>query len=195
MDALSQAIESYWSVRSTEESKRTARAAIRTITDHLQEAVHHPTNTSRFALAKASHLAGRAINVTRTTAPHALSYPLTSHFGVPHGQAVSLTLPHFLIFNYGVTGRDLVDQRGVAYVEDTLTQISRDLGCRTVRDASIKLQNIMRNVGLATTFAELHVDKGRAIQLVLDEMNTERLANNPRTPTYLLMKSMLDAIA
>src|SRR5207248_4789041 len=93
MDALSQAIESYWSIHSTEESKGYAREAIRIIVDQLPKAVNEPTNDSRLAMARASHLAGKAINVTRTTAPHALSYALTSRFGVPHGQAVSLTLP------------------------------------------------------------------------------------------------------
>ena len=48
----------------------------------------------------ASNLAGKAINISKTTAPHAISYPFTSHFGISHGHAVSLTLNEFLKFNY-----------------------------------------------------------------------------------------------
>ena len=40
--------------------------------------------------------AGKAINITRTTVPHALSYTLTSKYGYPHGHAVALTFPFFL---------------------------------------------------------------------------------------------------
>lgn len=42
-----------------------------------------------------ANLAGQAINITRTTAPHAMSYTLTSKFGYPHGHAVALTFPYF----------------------------------------------------------------------------------------------------
>ncbi len=91
MDALSQAIESYWCVNSTDESKDFAREAIGRIVPHIREAVHAASDEPRLAVAQGAHLSGKAINITRTTAPHALSYALTSRFGVPHGQAVSLT--------------------------------------------------------------------------------------------------------
>ena len=48
----------------------------------------------------AANLSGEAISISKTTAPHALSYPFTSYFGIPHGHAVSLTLNKFLKFNF-----------------------------------------------------------------------------------------------
>ena len=51
-------------------------------------------------MSYASMLSGRAINITKTTSPHAISYPFTSIFGIPHGHAASLTLDKFLVFNY-----------------------------------------------------------------------------------------------
>ena len=48
----------------------------------------------------AANLSGKAINISKTIAPHAVSYPFTSYFGISHGHAVSLTLNKFLIFNY-----------------------------------------------------------------------------------------------
>ena len=41
----------------------------------------------------ASNLAGKAINITTTTAPHAMSYKLTSLYSLPHGHAVAICLP------------------------------------------------------------------------------------------------------
>ena len=48
----------------------------------------------------AANLSGRAISISKTTAPHAVSYPFTSFFNISHGHAVSLTLNKFLMFNY-----------------------------------------------------------------------------------------------
>ena len=46
----------------------------------------------------ASNLAGKAINISKTTLPHR-SYPFTNLFNISHGKAVSLFLRIFL-FNY-----------------------------------------------------------------------------------------------
>ena len=45
----------------------------------------------------ASNLAGKAINISKTTGPHAVSYPFSAMFGIDHGHAVSLTLENFFI--------------------------------------------------------------------------------------------------
>ena len=47
-----------------------------------------------------ANLSGKAISISKTTAPHAVSYPFTSYFGINHGHAVSLTLNKFLKYNY-----------------------------------------------------------------------------------------------
>ena len=56
----------------------------------------------------AANLSGKAINISKTTAPHAVSYPFTSYFGVSHGHAVSLTLNKFyyLIIKYHNCSQD-----------------------------------------------------------------------------------------
>ena len=55
-------------------------------------------NTSKMCFA--ANLSGSAISISKTTAPHAISYPFTSLFGISHGHAVSLTLEKFLAFNF-----------------------------------------------------------------------------------------------
>lgn len=194
IDALCQAIESYWSILSTDESKIYAREAIGLIIQHLSRAVHNPSDDARLAMARAAHLAGKAINITKTTAPHALSYALTSWFGVPHGQAVGLTLPHFLVFNYQVSQDDLLDRRGVKYVKTTLEEINECLGCSGIDESKARIHELMKQIGLATTFAELQVDKKKAIAKVVEEVNVERLINNPRRVTQLKLQEILEAL-
>jgi len=41
-------------------------------------------------MLKAANFSGKAINIARTNAPHALSYFFTSKFKIPHGIAVSI---------------------------------------------------------------------------------------------------------
>ena len=48
----------------------------------------------------ASNLAGKAINISKTTAPHAASYPFTSLFDISHGHAVGLFFEKFFKFNF-----------------------------------------------------------------------------------------------
>ena len=112
MDALCQAVESYWSIKSGEESKAFASASIRLINANIVRAVNAPDADSRLAMAQAANLSGKAINITRTTAPHAISYPMTSYFGIPHGHAAVLTLPAMLEYIAAVNDNDLLDSRG-----------------------------------------------------------------------------------
>ena len=93
LDALCQAIESVWSINSTDLSTQYASQAIIMILDNFEEYIQGSNNNLR-KIMKASHLAGRAINVTRTSAPHAMSYKLSSMYKISHGHAVALTLPY-----------------------------------------------------------------------------------------------------
>ena len=53
----------------------------------------------RKQLLRASNLAGLAFSNTQTAAAHSISYPLTLHYGIPHGIASSMTLIPLLHIN------------------------------------------------------------------------------------------------
>ncbi|WP_167754067.1 iron-containing alcohol dehydrogenase [Amycolatopsis nivea] len=91
-DTLAHAVESLWSIRATEQSRDHAEAALGKVIPILREAGEVPTAAERDLLCEAATLAGRAIDITRTTAAHALAYPLTVHLGVPHGLACAMHL-------------------------------------------------------------------------------------------------------
>ena len=84
MDALAQAIESHWAVSATDESRQYADKSIQLSLQYLEQAVIHPDTVSRSGMAEAAYWAGRAINISKTTLCHALSYSLTSLYGYPH---------------------------------------------------------------------------------------------------------------
>lgn len=93
LDALCQAIESYWSKRSSEMSRTYSAEAIRAIASNA-EAYLAGDAKAAWEIMRAANLAGKAINLTTTTAPHAMSYKLTSMYGIPHGHAVAMGMPH-----------------------------------------------------------------------------------------------------
>jgi len=92
LDALCQAIESWWSRKATPESIEYSQNAIKLIFENMDSYLKNECDGNKNMLV-ASNLAGKAINITTTTAPHAMSYKLTSLYGLPHGHAVALCLP------------------------------------------------------------------------------------------------------
>ena len=194
MDAFAQAVESYWSIHSTEASQGYARRAIQLVLGHLACAVTAPDRRHRRAMSKAAHLAGRAINITKTTAAHAVSYPLTSHYGVPHGHAVGLTLGEFLLYNSGVSDDDVADPRGAEHVREAIDDIVRLMGCESAEGGRQRIRSLMRTVGLATDLGSLGIRDENALELVVRHANVERMVNNPRTLDAHRLGGILDAI-
>jgi alcohol dehydrogenase class IV len=195
LDALAQAMESLWSVNSTEETATWAREAVDLAFRALPAVVQQPSADSRYALCRASHLAGKAIDVTKTTAPHALSYAMTAHFGVPHGHAVALTLGEMLVFNDAVTDRDVTDPRGPARVRGATREVAQLLGCGSAEAARDQLTDLIGAVGLEARLGSLGIEKAADFALLRDDVNVERLQNNPRALTPRDIEALLGRIA
>lgn len=108
LDAICQAIESYWSKYTNPLVQEIAYRAIELIIENLRSAIDHPNDIKvRENLCKASVLAGLAFSQTRTTACHSISYPLTMLYGIPHGLAASITLEPVAKINKGHFPYDL----------------------------------------------------------------------------------------
>lgn len=195
MDALSQAVESYWCINSTDESKNYAKEAIKLAMSNLSDAVNSPSERSRGAMAKAAHLAGKAINISRTTSCHAISYPITSFFNVPHGHAVALTLGQMLIYNSRVAENDLLDKRGVDYVKTIIDEIVNLIGAGNAEEASGKISNLMKEIGLSTRLSELGIKTKKDIDTIIKNgFDPTRVKNNPRKLTENELRKILEEI-
>lgn len=97
LDACSHALESLWNKNATEESVTYALKALEAFNSALPILLKDLGNApARNEMQKGSFFAGLAISISRTALAHSISYPLTLHFGVPHGLACSFTLPAIL---------------------------------------------------------------------------------------------------
>ncbi|MBK8551379.1 MAG: phosphonoacetaldehyde reductase [Ignavibacteria bacterium] len=191
IDAFAQAIESYWNVNANEESKKYSAEAVTLILDNLIRTVNTPDEESRISMSKAAHLAGKAINITKTTASHALSYSMTTNFGTVHGQAVGITLGEFLEYNYNVSGKDLNGRKSLSEVKNNMDELLKLLGCKNVTEGKTIIKELMLKTGLKTKLPELNIKTEDDLKLIINEVNLERLQNNPRKVTVEGLEEIL----
>ena len=163
-DALAQAIEAFWNLNATDESDIYAEKAIRILWPNLPKVVNNPTEDIRDIVSEGSYWAGRAINITKTTAPHAFSYPFTSYYGYPHGHAVALTFPYFLDLNCGEMNND----------KKRVSKLLAMLDIKSKSDRMKKMFDYLKSIGLIKR-EDTQIDTN----LILSHVNLERLKNNP----------------
>lgn len=173
LDALCHAIESYWAVSSTEESRRYSAEAIKLIFGNVfGYLANNPVQNEQ--MMRAAYLAGKAINITRTTAPHAFGYNLTSVYGVAHGHAVALCMSKIFPLTVKRAFDRCNDPRGAAYLEGVLREIARLMGCNSAEAAAQRFGDFVAALELRRPqFAEGDYSR------FMNTVNPERLKNHP----------------
>lgn len=92
LDALCHAIESHWAKKATDESRAYAEQAIALLMKHKDGYLAN-NEKDNAGMMEAANLAGQAINISTTTAAHAMCYKITSLYGFQHGHAAAVCLP------------------------------------------------------------------------------------------------------
>jgi len=100
IDAIAHAVETYVTTRRSAISIGLSREAWRLVSHNFPLVVATPGDLdSRWGMQVGSCLAGLAIENSMLGAAHALANPLTARYGIVHGQAIALVLPHVVRFN------------------------------------------------------------------------------------------------
>lgn len=177
-DAFSQSIESYWSINSNKESKEYSVEALKLIIDNLTEAVNNNCVEAKKNMMLAAYLAGKAINITKTTGAHAMAYIFTTKFNIPHGHAVALTIHEWFRYNNDMNNNDVLDIRGIKYVRKTIKELSQLINEENIIPTNVFIKNFLRNIGLEISLKNLDISNNN-IDYILKNINLERLKNNP----------------
>ena len=179
LDAVAHAVESYWARHTNAVSRALALEAIRTVMGSIDQ-LFAGVPAAHDAMARGSMLAGLAFSNTKTTACHSISYPLTMHYGIPHGAAVAMLLAPVLACNApAMQDLDaLLDALGVSDAAGLQRRIT-GLLVRSAQPASLEGWGVARS-DLAH-LAGLGITKGRA-------------DNNPVELTPALIEEMLESI-
>ncbi len=135
MDALSHALESYVCTRRNAISQLFAREAFCLLVTHAAQFLQSPAGrTAGGAMLLGAHFAGIAIENSMLGAAHACANPLTANFGIIHGAAVGLMLPHVMEYNAAVAGplyaelaraAGLNPERAIAHIREELSTVRR----------------------------------------------------------------------
>ena len=172
LDALCHAIESFWSVNSTDESLKYSRIAIETIMDHMAGYLNN-TDSDNAAMLMAANTAGRAINITQTTAGHAMCYKITGLFGCAHGHAAALC--DRVLYPWMIENTDkCCDPRGERHLIKVLDAIAKAMGCENAREGAVKLNALFDSFGL-----EIPSATPEEFYLLKSSVNPIRLRNHP----------------
>lgn len=172
LDALCHAIESFWSVNSTDKSKMYSKEAIQLILENMDGYLANDKTANRNML-KAANTAGKAINITQTTAGHAMCYKLTSLFGIAHGQAAAMCVRKLL--PYMSTNMDkCIDTRGIDYLNHIFIEIAGAMGCDSVESMCERFDSIYHSLALPkANYTE------EDIVALTHSVNPVRLKNHP----------------
>lgn len=178
IDAMVQAIEAYWNVKHNSTSDKYALESVRTIFNSLEKAVKNPDANSRDQMAWGSLIGGLAFSNTATTICHSVSYPMTSHWGISHGQATSITLPMFIEYSFEV-------------LKEREKALLNALGVNNAKEAANKIRVLISSIGLKTRLSELNIPKEGIDAIVKEGFDPDRAGNAPKVPTPEELKDML----
>jgi alcohol dehydrogenase class IV len=195
LDALCQAIESLWAIGSTEDSRRDSLRALKLAAMHLERAVHSPDEAARHGMSESAHFAGRAIDVTRTTAPHALSYRLTERFALHHGFAVALFTPPVIRRLADLSDHDCLDPRGPAFVQDQVLEVAARLGAESARGVADAIEALMEACGAPTRLSQVGIVAMDDLADLVAHVNARRLANHPQRLHAAALEEIVTSIA
>ena len=173
LDALCHSIESFWSVNSNDESKEYSKKAIQMIFSNKDSYLKN----EEFGISnmlQAANLAGKAINITQTTAGHAMCYKITSLYKISHGHAAALCVNKlwpYMSSNISAC----IDPRGKEYLEKLFNMIAEAMGYDSVENAQTGFSVLLSSLELPTVEGIKEED----FELLKNSVNPVRLKNNP----------------
>lgn len=131
LDALNQAFEAIWNKNQSPITNMIAPRAASLALKALPSLYQNSKDLqARSKLSEASLLAGICISQTRTAICHSVSYPITAHFGVPHGIACAFAMGEIL-------------NLCVSEVPDLLETVASINGNNSLDDLSNELQYLL----------------------------------------------------
>lgn len=174
-DAIAQSIESLISRKSNNKSLIYASKSLDLTNNGFINFINKPTKYNSSNMLFAANYSGKAINISKTTAPHAISYPFTAMFGIDHGHAVSLFFEKFLKFNYIKSSDSSCDFD----LTKRYNLIFKKFKVKNIQEFCDKISYLKKNSGLEDDFKKLKINLNHNIENILNGINLLRLKNNP----------------
>jgi len=180
-DAFCHAFEAYWSKGSNPFSDTLAKSAIKLILQNIEDSANSSIEQARDNMSYASLLAGMAFSQTRTTAPHAVSFLLTSVYGLSHGRACAITLSGFIEYCNG-------------YWDKKQKQLLDFLGFSSFEDFKGDLLLKLEQTGMPIKLSQVGLAKEDILLLAQEGIKHSIAHQMPRTITAPSLQKVLESL-
>jgi acetaldehyde dehydrogenase / alcohol dehydrogenase len=201
IDALTHALEAGVSIFASPYTDAFCVQAARLIFDALPRAVRDGSDLeARTDMANAATIAGLAFSNAFVGFNHALAHAVGARFGIAHGRANAIFLPHVLRFNAAIPSKFMPAPGYGAYVApEKYAQMGYVLfGGRTEDDRRARLfsavDDLLAEVGMPRTIKELGVDEADFEAALPDLIRAcaadPSLRTNPRMPLWTEMTEL-----
>ncbi|MDR3234614.1 MAG: iron-containing alcohol dehydrogenase [Planctomycetaceae bacterium] len=170
LDALSHAVEGFWSKNHQPICDILAEESARIIFQHLETVLKNPLDIrGREQLSYAALLAGLAFHQPKNAVIHACSFPLSQHFHLPHGAACALTMEAAIRLN-------------APFMNGRMEHFIRSCGFDSVTKLNETITRFKRLGGLPCSLKEAGITPDDLPVLVQKSVHP-LLNNNPKTIT------------
>jgi alcohol dehydrogenase len=185
IDALAHALESFVCTKRNAVSAMCARAAFRYLEPNFERVLRAPHDlAARSAMQIGAHLAGMAIENAMLGVCHSCANPLTAHYGITHGVAIGLMLPHVIRFNAPVAG---------ALYAELVGEMGLTNGQPATEVLAARVSDLVAAAGLPQSLKECNVSN-TILPLLAEEANQQWTARfNPRSVTEVDLLKLYQA--
>jgi alcohol dehydrogenase class IV len=177
MDAMTHAVEGYVALDWSPHNDATALHALRLIRANMERAVLEPTDED----ARGNMLVAASLAITiNLGATHSMSHPCGAQYGVPHGVANAINLPHVVRFN-AAGGPDVANR-----YRDVNEVLGLEVGGSDdeVGEAlATHLSELIATLGLPARLSQVGVPEEGIPALVEGAMGDGCTLMNPREPS------------
>lgn len=174
-DSIAQALESLVSQKSNEKSIEYATKSLNISIKSYISFLKDPNLKNASEMSIAANLAGKAINISKTTLPHAASYPFTALFNISHGHAVSLFFEKFFKFNYV----NLLKSEAKFDLKKRYELIFKLFDVKNIDEFNQKIFDFKIKAKLENDLDKLNIDIKTHSEKIIKGINFLRLKNNP----------------
>lgn len=185
LDAVGHALESLVSTRRNPVSQMLSRQAWSLLHGSLEASLHKDaTPEIRGRVLLGAHLAGAAIEQSMLGAAHACANPLTAAFGIPHGLAVALMLPHVVRFNGDIAASEFMELSGIAQLGTSESNAEA---------VAHRVEEMRQNVGLPDSLHQLKVPQSALPDLATAAQNEWTAGFNPRPVSQAQFEALYES--
>lgn len=183
-DCISQAVESLFSLKANSQSAFYALKSLRISINNALDYFNNPNPLNSKKMLLAAHYAGRAIDISRTIASHAISYPFTSLFGFSHGRAIAVSFVAILKYNFS-------NQRD-SFSKKKYEQLFKLTKSKDINELAEYFNNTISRLGIETKKNNSKINFKKNWPIISKNINLKRLLNNPVPLKKIHIKKILE---